>query len=50
MNSKRCHHTAEVHIVNENSSSLIKAGKCQIPNCTCQQYIDPIQIIDEDLL
>jgi hypothetical protein len=50
MNCKRCHHTDEIHILNEKSSSIIKAGKCQIPNCTCQQYVDPIQVIDEDLL
>ena len=30
--------------------SMIKAGKCQIPTCTCQQYLDPIQKIDEDLV
>ncbi len=51
MNCKRCHHTDEVHIQNENTSdSIIKAGKCQIPTCTCQQYLDPIEKIDEDLL
>jgi len=50
MNCKRCHHTDEIHTLNEESNSLIKAGKCQIPNCTCQQYLDPIQEIDEDLL
>jgi hypothetical protein len=50
MNCKRCHHTDEVHSRNENSSSLMKAGKCQIPACTCQQYLDPIQEIDEELL
>jgi hypothetical protein len=50
MNCKRCHHTNEAHSKNENSISLMKAGKCQIPTCTCQQYLDPIQEIDEDLL
>ncbi len=51
MNCKRCHHTDEVHIQNENTSdSIIKAGKCQIPTCTCRQYLDPIEKIDEDLL
>ncbi len=50
MNCKRCHHTNEIHVTNEKSSSIIKAGKCQIPNCTCQQYVDPIHVIDEDLL
>jgi len=50
MNCKRCHHTDEVHIPNEDSSSMIKVGKCQIPTCTCQQFLDPIEKIDEDLL
>ena len=34
----------------DESDSIIKVGKCQIPTCTCQQYLDPIQKIDEDLL
>jgi len=50
MNCKRCRHTDEAHIENLKSSSLIKAGRCQIPTCVCQQYVDPIQEIDEDLL
>lgn len=50
MNCKRCHHTDQIHITNLDSNSIIKAGKCQILNCTCQQYIDPIQKIDEELL
>jgi len=50
MNCKRCHHTDQIHITNQESNSIIKGGKCQIPSCTCQQYVDPIQEIDEDLL
>jgi len=50
MNCNRCHHTDEAHIQNAQSDSIIKAGKCQISTCTCQQYLDPIQKIDEDLL
>ena len=50
MNCKRCHHTDEAHSKNENSSSFMKAERCQIPTCTCKQYLDPIQEIDEDLL
>ena len=50
MNCNRCHHTDEAHVPNQDSSSIIKMGKCQIPTCKCQQYIDPIQRIDEDLL
>ena len=50
MNCRRCHHTDEAHITNEKSSSIIKAGKCQIPNCTCKSYLDTMQKIDEELL
>jgi len=50
MNCKRCHHTNEIHLLDESSFSIIKAGKCNIPNCTCPQYLDPINTIDEDLL
>ena len=50
MNCNRCHHTDEVHIRNKNSNSIIKAGKCMVPNCTCKQYLDPILEIDEELL
>ena len=50
MNCNRCHHTDEVHKTDTESNSIIKAGKCQIPTCTCQQYLDPIHEIDEDLL
>ena len=50
MNCKRCHHIDEAHMQSNDSNSIIKAGKCQIPTCTCPQYLDPIQKIDEDLL
>lgn len=50
MNCRRCHHTDEVHIPLKESKSLIKVGKCKIPSCTCQQYLDPIQDIDEEML
>ena len=50
MNCKKCHHTDEIHMQNKESNSIIKAGKCQIPTCSCSQYLDPIQKIDEDLL
>jgi hypothetical protein len=29
---------------------MIKLGKCKIPTCTCVQFINPIEEIDEDLL
>jgi len=50
MNCRLCHHTNEVHTYSEENDSLMKVGKCKIPTCTCQQYLDPIQKIDEDLL
>ncbi|MCE9652892.1 MAG: hypothetical protein K8Q89_07560 [Nitrosarchaeum sp.] len=50
MNCKRCHHTDEAHIPSNQSESLMRVGKCNIPNCTCRQYLDPIQRIDEELM
>ena len=29
---------------------MIKLGECKIPDCTCKQFINPIEEIDEDLL
>ncbi|HSD04356.1 MAG TPA: hypothetical protein VLB45_01210 [Nitrosopumilaceae archaeon] len=50
MNCKRCHHTDQAHEPSKNSTSLARVGKCLIPHCTCKQYLDPIEEIDEDLL
>ncbi len=50
MNCQRCHHTDEAHVPSDSSESLLKLGKCLIPGCTCQQYLDAIKQIDEDLL
>ncbi len=50
MNCKRCHHTDEAHTPNLASRSLMRAGKCQIPTCTCPQYLDIIHEIDEELV
>ena len=50
MNCRRCHHTDQAHETSKNSPSLVKAGKCLIPNCSCKQYLDTIEEIDEDLL
>ena len=50
MNCKKCHHIDQVHEPSEQSHSLTKVGKCLIPQCSCIQYIDPIEEIDEDLL
>jgi len=50
MNCKRCHHTNEAHQESQDNTSILKVGKCQIPDCTCQQYLDEMKQIDEDLL
>ncbi|VVC06144.1 Uncharacterised protein [uncultured archaeon] len=50
MNCKRCHHIDQAHEPSDKNRSLVKAGKCLIPQCSCPQYIDPIEEIDEDLL
>ncbi|MCH8972974.1 MAG: hypothetical protein IH814_02410 [Thaumarchaeota archaeon] len=50
MNCRRCHHTDEVHKPSDSSESILKLGKCQIPECTCHQYLDAMKQIDEDLL
>ena len=50
MNCERCHHTDKAHSESQESDSLMKLGKCQITGCTCDQYLDSIKKIDEDLL
>ena len=50
MQCKRCHHTDEVHKDSEDSMSIMKLGQCQIPDCTCSQYLDAIEKLDEELL
>jgi len=50
MNCKRCHHIDDAHEPSLSSKSLLKIGRCLVPNCTCNQYIDPIEEIDEDLV
>ncbi|MCY4491534.1 MAG: hypothetical protein OXC46_08755 [Thaumarchaeota archaeon] len=50
MNCKRCHHTDQTHIPANDSQSIVKLGKCKITGCTCRQYLEPIEKIDEDLL
>ncbi|HJT10447.1 MAG TPA: hypothetical protein VJ771_06665 [Candidatus Nitrosotalea sp.] len=50
MNCKRCHHTDAAHEPSSKSHSVIKAGRCLIPSCSCRQYLDPIDEIDEELI
>ena len=50
MNCKRCHHTDIIHEYSNDNRFFTKAGKCLIPSCSCKQYIDPIDEIDEELV
>ena len=50
MNCRLCHHTDEAHTTSHATESLMKLGECTVPTCTCKQYVEPIQKIDEDLL
>ena len=50
VNCKKCHHADEAHTNSNESVSILKLGKCQIPQCTCGQYVDAMTKIDEDLL
>jgi hypothetical protein len=50
MNCKRCHHTSDAHIPSAKSTSLVKFGKCLVRTCTCIQFVEPIEEIDEELV
>ena len=50
MNCKRCHHVAQIHESSVKNDSLMRLGKCTIPGCTCKQYLDSIEYLDEELL
>ena len=50
MNCTGCHHTDEAHVTTTESDSILKRGKCMIPSCTCKQYSDAKEKIDEELL
>lgn len=50
MNCKKCHHTQEAHESSEKSKSLVKSGKCLVTTCVCNEFIDPIERIDEELM
>jgi len=47
---KRCHHTDEAHKSSQESTSILKSGNCIIPNCKCQEFLDAMKQIDEELL
>jgi len=50
MNCIRCHHTHQAHTDSTASDSLLRVGRCSVPGCDCNQYVDKIETIDEDLL
>ncbi|MGH9992592.1 MAG: hypothetical protein ACREAZ_08115 [Nitrososphaera sp.] len=49
MNCLKCHHTHQVHDFKAAGvDSLLRVGRCLIPGCECLQYVDKIEMIDED--
>lgn len=50
MNCKKCHHTSDVHLPSLESRSLTKIGKCLVNTCSCKQFVEPIEEIDDDLI
>lgn len=50
MNCKRCHHTDEAHAYSQSTESILRRGRCVIPYCTCNQYLDEMAKLDEELL
>ena len=49
MNCKKCHHVDEIHSRGDDKT-LLKIGRCLIPNCKCKQFVIPIDKIDEELV
>ena len=50
MNCRRCHHTDEAHITTQTSESMLRRGKCEIPDCPCNQFLDAFEEIDDEQL
>jgi hypothetical protein len=51
MNCLKCFHPHQAHEFNKGGdNSLLRVGRCLVPDCGCAQYIDKIEKIDEDLL
>ena len=40
---RRCHHTDEIHKTTTSSESMLRRGTCQIPDCTCKQFLDAFE-------
>jgi hypothetical protein len=50
MNCKRCHHTSDAHVPSQESTSLVKFGKCLVKTCFCNQFVEPFEEIDDELI
>ena len=54
MNCAKCRHTHLIHTFidkkENDSGSLFALGKCMVYGCSCTNYVDKIELIDEDLL
>ena len=50
MNCRRCRHAGEAHEESEWGASMAGLGGCRIPGCECEQYLDEMATIDEELL
>ena len=50
MNCRRCHHTDEIHKSTTSTESILRRGACQIPDCTCNQFLDAFEEIDDEQL
>ena len=50
MNCRRCHHTDDAHESTDSNESIIRRGICQVPDCTCIQFLDVFEEIDDEQL
>jgi len=50
MNCKRCHHTSDTHVSSQESTSMVKFGRCIVKTCFCKQFVEPIEEIDDELV
>ena len=50
MNCRRCHHTDDVHESTDSSESIIRNSIFHIPVCTCKQFLDAFEELDDELV
>ena len=50
MNCKKCHHTSDAHVTSLESPGITKFGECIVSMCSCKQFVEPIEQIDEELI